>query len=123
MNLRVVAYMSLAFLAACSVPKIQELRAIPPNEKFIIQAPLNCLYNMGVEHVSTYIGMTEPPFTWHLDPNQQHAWFRQPLTLVSLKAKSENTTEVSRSQTSAAANFSQGSQLIEYLRANPCLHH
>lgn len=110
-------------ISACAVPRIQELRSIPPNEQFIIQAPIECLYDKGVEHVSSYIGMTEPKFTWYFDQNHKYAWFRQPLTLVELEAKTDNVTEVRRSQTSSAHSFGQGDQLIEFLKSDPCTVH
>ena len=121
MKSRIFLFLFISILiSACAVPRIQELRSIPPNEKFIIQAPIGCLYYKGVEHVSSYIGMTEPKFTWYFDQNHKYAWFRQPLTLVELKAKTDNVTEVRRSQTSSAHSFGQGNQLIEFLKSNPC---
>lgn len=107
-------------MSACAIPQIQELRSTPPNERFTVLAPLECLQGKGVEHVSSYIGLSEPRFTWNLDSNRQYAWFRQPLTLVELKAKPNNVTEVSRSQTPSAKNFGQGDELIKFLKSNPC---
>jgi hypothetical protein len=93
---------------------------MPPNAQFVVPAPLICLYNSGVEHVSSYIGMTEPRFTWYLDATQQYAWFRQPLTLIELEAKSTTGTEIRRLQTASASALGQGNTLLQYLRANPC---
>jgi hypothetical protein len=67
-----------ALLSGCAIPQIDELRSMPPNAQFVVPVPLICLYNSGVEHVSSYIGMTEPRFTWYLDATQRYAWFRQP---------------------------------------------
>ena len=123
MKARSLTYLFLAIVSGCSIPQVQDLRAMPPNERFIIQAPLACLYDRGVEHVSSYIGMNEPRFTWYTDSKNQYAWFRQPLTLVELEKKSNLTTEVRRSQTSSASSFGQANELIEFLKANPCPVH
>ena len=116
-----VSFVFLLLMSACAIPQIQELRSTPPNERFTVDAPLGCLYDKGVEHVSSYIGMSEPKFTWYLDPDHQYAWFRQPLTLVELKAKLNNVTEVRRSQTPSAQSFGQGDELIKFLKSNPCV--
>lgn len=120
MKSRILFYLLPLLASACAIPQIQELRSTPPNERFTVQAPLQCLYDKGVEHVSSYIGMSEPEFTWYLDPNREYAWFRQPLTLIELKVKPNNTTEVSRSQTPSAQSFGQGEELIKFLKSNPC---
>jgi hypothetical protein len=116
-----LCFVVFASLTACAIPKIQELRSTPPNERFAVQAPLGCLYDKGVEHVSSYIGMTEPKFTWYFDPSRHYAWFRQPLTLVELEAKSSHVTEVRRAQTPSAQSFGQGDELVKFLKANPCI--
>ena len=119
---RILFYTVLLLLvSACATPQIQELRSTPSNEQFTVHAPLECLYGKGVEHVSSYIGMIEPKFTWYLAPNRQYAWFRQPLTLIELETKPNNFTEVRRSQTPSAQFSGQGDDLIEFLKSNPCV--
>ena len=120
LNILLVFVISV-FMSSCAVPQIQDLRSIPPNKRFVVHAPLGCLYNQGVEHVSSYLGMNEPKFSWYLALDHQYAWFRQPLTLIELKAKSDRVTEVRRSQTPSAQGFGQGDDLIEFLKSNPCV--
>lgn len=120
MKVCVPIFVLMVAITGCATPQLSELKAISPNEEFIVQAPLNCLYDKGVEHVSSYIGMAEPQFTWYVNSNYSYAWFRQPLTLVELQAKSERATQVRRSQTASAEAFGQGNDLIEFLKANPC---
>lgn len=120
MKARILFCLLPLLMSACAIPQIQDLRSTPPNERFTVQAPLQCLYDKGVGHVSSYIGMTEPRFTWYLDSDRQYAWFRQPLTLIELKTTPNNITEVSRSQTPSAQSFGQGDELIKFLKSNPC---
>ena len=120
MRVCVTIFVVMVALTGCAIPQISELQAISPNEEFVVQAPLNCLYEKGIEHVSSYIGMTEPRFTWYINLNQSYAWFRQPLTLVELHTKTEGATQVRRSQTASAEGFGQGTDLVEFLKTNPC---
>lgn len=121
MKSRILIFLVFSLLmSTCAIPQIQELRSTPPNDQFTVHAPLGCLYDKGVEHVSSYIGISEPKFTWYLDPDHQYAWFRQPLTLVELKGKPDNVTEVRRFQTPSAQSFGQGDELIRFLKSNPC---
>ena len=99
MRFYVLSFVLIVAMTGCATPQVSELRAIYPNEEFTVPAPLDCLYDKGVEHVSTYIGMSELRFTWYVNSNYSYGWFRQPLTLVELQAKSESVTEVRRSQT------------------------
>ena len=107
-------------VTSCAIPKIDELRSMPSNEQFTVNASMECLYNKGVEHVSSYIGMNEPKFTWYTDSSHRYSWFRQPLTLIEMKAKGDNEIVVERFQTSSAESFGQGNDLVEYLKLNPC---
>lgn len=120
MRVYVLAFVLLVAVTGCATPQINELKAIPPNEEFIVYAPLDCLYDKSVEHVSSYIGMSEPRFTWYVNSSYSYGWFRQPLTLVELQAKSEYATQVRRSQTVSASVLGQGNDLIKFLKANPC---
>lgn len=118
--MRVYVFCLLVGVIGCATPQIGELKAISPNEEFIVYASLDCLYDKGVEHVSSYIGMSEPRFTWYVNSSYSYGWFRQPLTLVELRAKSENSTQIRRSQTVSASAFGQGDDLIKFLKDNPC---
>jgi len=104
----------------CSIPSIKKLRSSSPNEKFTVAASIECLYAEGIEHVSSYIGLSEPKFEWYLDRSRSYAWFRQPLTLIELHAIKAKETVVTRKQTASAETFGQGNDLIEYLHSNPC---
>jgi hypothetical protein len=109
-----------ALLSACAVPQTSELRSQPANAQLQVNASIECLYNKGVERVSSYSGMSEPRFTWYMDATRTSAWFRQPLTLVELRSLSPGITEVRRSQTSSASAFGQGNDLLAFLQSNPC---
>jgi hypothetical protein len=109
-----------ALIVGCAIPQIEELRSVPVNAQFIVNAPVDCLYDKGVGHVSSYIGMSEPKFTWYTDASRKYAWFRQPLTLIEIRAVNEGSTDVRRSQTPSAASFGQGNELLAYLKSNPC---
>lgn len=109
-------------LTACSTPQIHELRSQAANTEFQVRAPIACLYDKGVEYASSYIGMSEPKFTWHIDANQKSAWFRQPLTLIELRTLGPELTEVRRSQTASAGALGQGSNLLAHFKSNPCLN-
>lgn len=118
---RTLGAVSLALLSGgCSLPDIDDLRGRPPNDSFVVAAPVECLYTAGVERVSAYIGMTEPKFVWHMDAVGTAAWFRQPLTIIDLRAASATTTEVRRHQRASAAALGQGDDLLSFLRSNPC---
>lgn len=106
--------------AGCATPQIGDLRTMPPNANFVVRADVGCLYQAGVEHASSYLGQTEPKFVWHKDASGQAAWFRQPLTLIDLRAVAVGATDVRRHQTSSAAALGQGDDLLAFLRANPC---
>ena len=107
-------------LASCSIPQIQDLRSLPPNAQFQVDGAPSCIYSQGVEHVSSYIGASEPSFTWFISENKQYAWFRQPLTLVELQSLGGSATEVRRKQTSSARVLGQGDQLLEFIKDHPC---
>jgi len=114
-------YISVAaMLSGCSIPQIDDLRSLSPNTKFQVTGTTFCIYTKSVEHVSSYIGMSEPKFTWFISDDKRHAWFRQPLTLVELKSSSDQTTEVLRKQTSSAQAFGQGDDLLAFIKNNPC---
>jgi hypothetical protein len=107
-------------LVACAAPQLGELRSFPPGDTASVQAPVECLYEKGSEHVSSYLGMSEPKYQTFINSARTDAWFRQPLTLVELQATARNTTEITRRQTSSAAALGQGDDLMQYLRSNPC---
>jgi len=109
----------VASLSGCTVP-IDELRARDPNESFIVQAPLKCLYDKGVEHTAASSDTTEPRFTSSLDQPAGAAWFRQPLTLVELSRVSDNATAITRHQTGSAEAVSQADDLMAFFQSNPC---
>lgn len=108
-----------ALMSGCATPQYSELRAGTPNEDFLVSAMLTCLYEKSVEHVSSYIGINEPKFSWFRAADGEYAWFRQPLTLIELKSKSI-ATEVVRYQTLSAEALGQGNELIKFLKSNPC---
>lgn len=107
-------------MAGCAAPQISELRAIPPTDQIVITATLPCLYEKGVERVSSYLGMSEPKFQSYANGSGTEAWFRQPLTLVELRATAPNETTIFRRQTTSAAAFGQADDLMAYLSKNPC---
>lgn len=108
-----------ASVAACAYPELGDLRARAPNASFVVEAPIGCLYERGVEHVSAY-GTSEPKFQWHMEADRRGAWFRQPLTLVELRFVSEGRTEVRRMQTAGSEAVGQAERFIGFLRGNPC---
>lgn len=110
----------VTFLAGCAGPQIDDLRSQSPNAQFQVNAPIECLYDKGVEHASSYLGMSEPKFSWYIDSNRKYAWFRQPLTLVELRSIGPSSTEVRRSQTSSADALGQGGDLLAYLSSGQC---
>ncbi len=118
--IRQIFILLTAALIGCTTPQIDEPRSLPSNAQFQINASIGCLYSMGVEHVSSYVGVSEPRFSWYIDSDRKYAWFRQPLTLVELRSLAPDLTEVRRSQTSSAIAFGQGNTLIAYLQSNPC---
>jgi hypothetical protein len=115
---RLTAFAAAATVAACAYPELAELRSREPNASFTVEAPLACLYERGIQHASAY-GSSEPKFQWHMEPGGQVAWFRQPLTLIELRAVGSRT-EVRRSQTAGAAAVMQADRFLEFLRGNPC---
>jgi hypothetical protein len=123
MNLRCLLLIAIVpIVGSCvTVPQLDELRSQPPNSAFIVNANLDCLYEKSVEHVSSYLGTSEPRFTWYIDASRRTAWFRQPLTLVEYAAASATTTQVRRYQTTSAAAFGQGNALLSFAQGNPCV--
>lgn len=120
MNSRVLIAIGAAQLVGCAIPQIDDLRRMQPNANLVVRAEIGCLFQKGVEHASSYIGQTEPRFVWHKDETGASAWFRQPLTLIDLRSRDVGATEIRRYQTSSAATFGQGDDLLEFLQANPC---
>jgi hypothetical protein len=106
-------------LMGCAV-SIDKLRARDPNESFIVQASLKCLYDRGVEHTSASSGTEEPRFTSSIDEPAGAAWFRQPLTLVELTRVSANATAIARHQTGSAEAVDQADDLMAFFQSNPC---
>lgn len=102
-----------------SYPQYEELKAAQANKMVTVPAPLTCLYQKGLEHVTSRSNATEPVATGYINEKQGYAWFRQPLTLVMLKATGDST-EVSRHQTDSGQLFGQGGDLMDYLAGNPC---
>ncbi|MGJ4748748.1 hypothetical protein ACQV5M_20475, partial [Leptospira sp. SA-E8] len=60
------AKLSLVFVAlltaACAAPQLDELRAQSANAEFQVSAPIECLYERGVAHVSSSLSLSEPKF-------------------------------------------------------------
>lgn len=120
MKTKVICLVACISLSGCSIPQIEDLRTLPHNSKFQVTGSLDCVYGKGVEQVSSYIGMSEPKFTWFISEGKQYAWFRQPLTIVELRTVGVNVTEVQRKQTPSAEIFGQGNDLLIYFKTNPC---
>ncbi|MCO5400751.1 hypothetical protein [Ralstonia soli] len=110
---------ALATSGCATYPQYEELKAAPSNKTITVPAPLACLYQKGLEHVTSRSNATEPVPTGYINERQGYAWFRQPLTLVML-TDTAGATLVERHQTDSAALFGQGDNLIAYLMANPC---
>lgn len=110
----------VVILAGCAAPQISELRATAPVDQFTVSAPVPCLYEQAVEHVSSYLGLSEPKFQTYINGTGTEAWLRQPLTLIELKAAGSTTTVVSRRQTSSAHALGQADDLMAFLSGNPC---
>jgi hypothetical protein len=113
------AFLFMAVLVACA-PSIQELMSIPPGEEFKVNANYLCLYTKAVEHVSSYLGWTEPKFQYHIDHNSKKGWLRQPLTLVEIYYLTENSSLIKVHRTISSQAFNQASELVTYLKSNPC---
>jgi hypothetical protein len=109
-----------AGIAGCAAPQISELRSMQPNADFVTPGTVDCLFQAGVEHVSSYLGQTEPRFVWQKEASGDSAWFRQPLTLIELRPQSSASTQVRRFQTPTAEALGQGNELLAFLRASPC---
>jgi hypothetical protein len=109
----------VASLTGCAA-QMDDLRARDANESFVVKAPLECLYEKGVEHATGMLGMSEPRFTMFINQQAGNAWFRQPLTLVELKRVSADSTVVSRRQTGSAEAFGQANDLMDFFQKNPC---
>lgn len=105
-------------LTGCATPTLHELRKTEPNARFSIDAPIACLYDSSAEHVSSYLGMTEPRFTAHMGASGDYAWFRQPRTLIELQTTDGRRTQIQRSQSPSAEGH--GDALLEHLQENPC---
>ncbi|WP_257820109.1 hypothetical protein [Burkholderia glumae] len=97
-----------------------ELTATEPNETFTVAADYHCLYEKGAERAASSLGMSEPKMSTYINAAGGYAWFRQPLTLIRLQAVGEHATRVTRQQHRSAAILGQGSDMLAYLRANPC---
>jgi hypothetical protein len=111
---------AMVLLSGCSAPKIAEMRGMESNVSFTVAAPLECLYQQGVERTAGGLNMTEPPFTAFINAQAGTAFFRQPLTLVELKRTPSGETDITRRQTSSAALFGQANDLVAFLKTNPC---
>jgi len=111
---------TFAMTGCVSYPQYEELKATPPNKTITVPARLACLYQKGLEHVTSRSNATEPIPTGYINESQGYAWFRQPLTLVMLQGKNSGSTQVSRHQTDSAQLFGQGNNLVDYLAGNPC---
>ena len=71
--------------------------------------------------MTSKIWMGEPKPDGYLNQEQGYGWFRQPLTILMLKAEGANATSITRQQTPSAAGFGQGKYLMKYFASNPCM--
>lgn len=110
----------LMALSGCAIPAIKELQTLKPNVQFIAaNASIECMYRIGVEHVSGYLGVSEPRFQWFYNHSTNSAWFRQPLTLIEITAI-DGGVMISRSQTDSVAALGHGDDLLTFFRLNSC---
>jgi hypothetical protein len=98
----------------------EELANEQPNAQYIVAADFRCLYEKGAEKAASSLGMTEPKMTGFINSGGGYAWFRQPLTLIRLQSVGERSTLVTRQQHGSAAALRQGSDMLTYLKGNPC---
>ncbi|CAD6559525.1 hypothetical protein ACFQ3P_32665 [Paraburkholderia sabiae] len=108
-----------AGLTGCAMTQ-EELADTQPNARFVVAADYRCLYEKGAEKAASSLGMTEPKMSGYINSTGDYAWFRQPLTLIRLKSVGDHETEVTRQQHGSAAALGQGSDMLAYLRQNPC---
>jgi hypothetical protein len=112
--------LGLALVTASCAMTQEELTQEPPNARFVVAADLSCLYEKGAEKAASSLGMTEPKMSSYINASAGYAWFRQPLTLIRLRGMGGRSTEITRQQYGTAAALGQGSDMLAYLKANPC---
>jgi len=81
---------------------------------------MDCLYEKAVEQITSRVWMSEPKPDGYINQQRGYAWFRQPLTIVSLKTDGPTSTRITRQQTPSANTFGQGDYLMDFLASNPC---
>jgi hypothetical protein len=64
--------------------------------------------------------MVEPKMTGFINGSGGYAWFRQPLTLIRLQSLGDHSTKVTRQQHGSAEALGQGSDMLVFLKGNPC---
>jgi hypothetical protein len=106
-------------ITGCAMTQ-QELLDVQPNAHFVVPADYRCLYEKGSEKAASSLGLTEPKMNGYINATGGYAWFRQPLTLIRLKSLGDHETEVTRQQHGSAAALGQGSDMLAFLRENPC---
>lgn len=116
----IVLCVGMAIIFSACAPTIQELRSTAPIAHFNIKASYECLYNKGVEHVTSQLPLMEPRFDYHIDSAGGVAWFRQPLTIIEIRRMSDKESSITLQQTPSAEAFGQGQKLIQFLKSNPC---
>lgn len=122
MTLKVLVPAAILGLSGCvTAPSYESIQKLPVNRAQLVQAPIDCLFGKGVEMVTSRIWMGEPKPDAYLDQRQGYGWFRQPLTILMLKAEGSNVTRVTRQQTPSATAFGQGDYLIDFFAGNPCM--
>ncbi|WP_313065434.1 hypothetical protein [Achromobacter animicus] len=122
MNLKALIPATALSLSGCvTAPSYEEIQRLPINRTELVHAPLDCLFEKGVQTVTSRVWMSEPKPDGYLNQKQGYGWFRQPLTILMLKAEGANTTRITRQQTTSAAGFGQGEYLMQYFASNPCI--
>jgi hypothetical protein len=122
MNPKVLVPAAILGLGGCvTAPSYEDIQKLPANRVELVEAPIDCLFEKGVQTVTSKIWMGEPKPDGYLNQKQGYGWFRQPLTILMLKAEGANTTRITRQQTPSAAGFGQGEYLMEYFASNPCM--
>lgn len=110
----------LSFSGCITAPSYEDIQRLPVNRSELVRAPLDCLFEKGLEKVTSKIWLGEPKPDGYLNQKQGDGWFRQPLTILMLKTEGANATRVTRQQTPSAAGFGQGDYLMDYFASNPC---
>ena len=121
--IKVLVPLAILSLSGCiTAPSYDEIQRLPVNRTELVQAPLDCLFERGVEQVTSKVWMGEPKPDGYFNQKRGYAWFRQPLTILLLKPEGPSTTSITRQQTPSAAGFGQGDFLMDYFASNPCRH-